>query len=154
MKTEQPEKIHTFKNQYKMDFNQPYTDDTILTDGPHKFTRLIRVPPAYLLEVLKNRAYADKRLLAYIEKNLETIKARDEGKVAIPRLIVCKKTTYPSEEAAKEALRNIQSKSQGQDQKRPFRCYECNKCSGWHLTSLPLRKWKKKFNRFNIRKKK
>lgn len=137
-----------------MDSDQPYTDDTILTSGPHKFTRLSRVPPTYLLGLHKNRAYVDKRLLAYIDENLETIKARNEGKIFAPKLVVCKKIFYATEKAAKEALRKIQSRSEGQDEKRPIRSYECSKCSGWHLTSLPLRKWKKKLRKFQDRRKK
>jgi uncharacterized protein YjhX (UPF0386 family) len=30
-----------------------------------------------------------------------------------------------------------------QENKKPVRAYECEKCSGWHLTSIPHERWEK-----------
>ncbi|NCS99939.1 hypothetical protein GW765_03080 [Candidatus Parcubacteria bacterium] len=51
------------------------------------------------------------------------------------------KIPYLSKSEARTALRNINAIDQ--EHKKPIRSYECDKCNWWHLTSLPIDKWKK-----------
>ncbi len=137
-----------------------YTDDTILTFGKYKFIKLCRVPADYLLAFHKqynpNHKKANKELFEYIENNLEKIKARQEGKIISPPLeigykttgrfvqLVCKdsnKIIFPSEKDAKHEIRRIQNLEQ--ENKKPVRAYECEKCGGWHLTSISFERWEK-----------
>lgn len=119
-----------------------YTDKTPLTFGKYKFVQLCRVPAEYLLNIYNAKNSKDKELIEYIENNLEKIKARQEGKIITPELKkVCEKITYVSEKDAKYEINKIREKEQ--EHKKPVRAYECVKCSGWHLTSIPFEQWEK-----------
>ncbi|HEY4715245.1 MAG TPA: hypothetical protein VIH31_01965 [Candidatus Paceibacterota bacterium] len=130
-----------------MDFKQPYTDTTLLLSGPYKFTALCRVPPEYLLSILKKKKFKDKALKAYIINNIELIKARSEGRAPIPQLteVRCEKVTFLSPGEAKKELRRITKFKQ--KRRKPIREYQCDKCHGWHLTSIPIEEWGKAHNR-------
>jgi hypothetical protein len=120
-----------------------YTDNSMLTTGKYKYISLCRVPPEYLLEIFKNKKHPNKELLEYIENNMEKIKGRLIGEIPIPELVLpCEKIMYPSEKAAKTEIRRIEKLEQ--ENKKPVRAYECEKCGAWHLTSIPFEKWEKK----------
>lgn len=53
---------------------------------------------------------------------------------------VCKKVGYPTKGVADKALKRIKD-SLGRN-KKPTRSYECDDCHEWHLTSLPLGRYK------------
>ena len=111
-----------------------YTDDTMLTSGKYKFTKLCRVPAEYLLKVFENKS--DKDICEYVGENLERIIMRRDGVVEAPPLkVTCTKFTYLSKKEANKALADIRLKEQ--DHKKPVRSYLCDRCDGWHLTSMP-----------------
>jgi len=119
---------------------KPYDDNTILTIGKYKFTKLSRVPSEYLLNLHKNNNKSDKLLFEYVDQNIEKIKSRIGIKYTAT--VPCEKVMYCSEKLAKDVLRKISIKEQ--DHKKPQRAYECEKCGAWHLTSIPFEKWEKK----------
>lgn len=120
-----------------------YTDDTLLTFGKYKFVRLSRVPPEYLLKMYENKGYVNPELKEYIESNVEKIIARRDGIIPTPNIErVCEKLTFASEKIAKANLRDIATVKQ--EHKKPVRVYECEKCGGWHLTSLSYEVWEKR----------
>ncbi len=97
----------------------------------------------------KSEKHPDRALVAYVAKNLEKIKGWKNGTIAIPKLeIVCEKRVFPCEKDAKEELARILPLDQSR--KKPIRSYECDKCSGWHLTSIPLDDWKKRVAEYKI----
>jgi len=111
-----------------------YTDETILTFGRYKFTKLCRIDPDYLLEFLNNKTFIE--LHNYVVENLEKIIMRKEGIIETPKLeFPCIKITYANEKIANQVLSSI--KSIDQTHKKPIRAYECDKCGCWHLTSKP-----------------
>jgi uncharacterized protein (DUF3820 family) len=119
-----------------------HTDDTILTTGKYKFTRLCRVPPDYLLAVYKDKNFPDKELAEYVRENIGRIMQRKRGEVPTPELKrICEKITYLSEKDAKFVI--AKARDNVQENKKPVRAYECEKCSGWHLTSIPYEKLEK-----------
>lgn len=115
-----------------------YTDETILTFGKHKFTKLCRVPAEYLLKLHENRSYANAEIKEYIEQNLEKLIQKRFGIISPPPFeFPCRKITYANEKDAKYVLKQI---SQVQQQhKKPVRHYQCDDCGGWHLTSKELK---------------
>lgn len=130
-----------------------YTDNTLLTWGPHKFTKLCRVPADYLMDIYNKKTH-DKQLTQYIKDNFEKIKARLEGKITAPELdlsfrltktgiqLLCQgtdKIIFPSEKEAKQEIKRISYMEQ--KQKKPQRAYECATCGGWHLTSISFEEW-------------
>lgn len=120
-----------------------FTDETILTFGKHKFTKLCRVPAKYLLDTYRGWGNQPRtELFDYIQSNMESILARERGEIVAPELkIECDKIIFPNEKSAKykiTQLRNVE-----QDHKKPVRAYECEKCGGWHLTSISYEKWEK-----------
>ena len=116
-----------------------YTDDSLITFGRYRFTKLCRVPATYLIDISKYN-YPDKELKAYVESNIEKISDRLEGRINTPKPIkVCKKITYASEKNAKADIKKIQKIEQ--ENKKPVRAYECEKCGGWHLTSISYEEW-------------
>ncbi len=120
-----------------------FTDDSLITFGQYKFTKLCRVPAEYLLELFAKKNYKkNKELLEYIEANLEKIKARKEGKIISPEFkYPCEKQIFASEKSAKEEINRIHGLNQ--ENKKPVRVYECEKCGAWHLTSIPYERWEK-----------
>lgn len=117
-----------------------YTDDTLLTHGKYKFIALCRIPAKYLLNVYNSKNPTDKDLNEYIERNLDIIKARQNGLITSPVLkVTCEKIIYISKKEAKLEINRIKLKVQ--ENKKPIRTYECEKCGGWHLTSIPIEDW-------------
>ena len=111
-----------------------FTDETILGFGKYKYFRLKDIPKEYLLNIHKNGCHFPQ-LIQYIKDNLNEI----EHRKYVPRPLVpfiCDKITYPTEKEAKFHLKSIKSKDH--DHKIPQRAYECDRCSGWHLTSKPF----------------
>ena len=141
-----------------MDFKPPYTDETLMLTGEHKFTRLSRVPAKYLLDIYKRESksgkHQDKELFDYIEKNLDKIKDRldkpiEDLNIGISRrnpngtLLLCNKANkivYASDKIAKEELKRIRKNDQ--KHKKPIQTYSCEFCGGWHTTSMTLEEWK------------
>lgn len=118
-----------------------YNDDTLLTCGKYKFMSLWRVPPDYLLKIYKHKSYFNPEIKQYIENHLDEILTRKQSNVSPPPLKGrCKKKTYPSKAFAKTMLRRIQE-TMPKGVKRPKSAYECEKCGGWHLTSMTKRKY-------------
>jgi len=119
-----------------------YNDNTILTVGKYKFIALCRVPADFLLRMYTNKGYYNAELKEYIESNIEKIILRNEGLIITPPLdFPCEKLFYANRKIAKGVLRKIASMKQ--EHKKPIRVYECEKCGGWHLTSMPLEEWQK-----------
>lgn len=120
---------------------EKYTDNTIMLSGDYKYTSLCRVPPSYLLKIYHRRKkHPDKALLAYIKDNMEKIKGRQDGTIAIPKLeIACEKRQFTNQKEAKDEIKRIRDLAQGH--KKPVRSYECEKCGAWHITSMSLEKW-------------
>ncbi len=118
-----------------------YTDDTLLTSGIYKYCRLCTVPAKYLLKVHSSNGTQDKELLEYIKKNLEKIKARSKGSLNVPaHKKSCEKQTFLTEKEAKFEIKRIKNLEE-EEHKIPVRTYECEICTFWHLTSIPLDKW-------------
>jgi hypothetical protein len=120
-----------------------YTDDTILTQGAHKFTKLCRVPPDYLILIHKNKSAWNRELQEYVDNNIEHIIMRKEGILPTPPLEKpCDKVTYCSKKDANIVLRKIIE--MGGNHRKPIRSYECNRCGGWHLTSWTWEDYKQR----------
>jgi uncharacterized protein (DUF3820 family) len=119
-----------------------YTDTTVLSYGKYKFTALCRIPVDYLF-LLYNNGVQDQELKEYIEQNMERLMMRKEGLIQPPALkFPCDKWTYITEKEAKKVLAEIRKVDQRH--KKPVRAYECDKCGGWHLTSLTLEEYEVK----------
>lgn len=110
----------------------PYSDNTILTFGKYKFTRLCNVPKEYLIRIYEKNNCPDKKLYEWINNNIHRI---TNGLDAKPVKKICYKITYESENAAKSHLKSIKNNSDTNRSIIPVRAYECPLCSGWHLTS-------------------
>lgn len=118
-------------------------DNSLIPFGRYKFTAICRVPVDYLLKQGENKGkdpfYVELR--EYINENSEKLIARKLGVIETPKFeYPCKKISYASEKIAKEVLNNI--KVIEQSHKKPCRAYECEICSGWHLTSKTLEDYK------------
>lgn len=120
-----------------------YTDETLMPKGKYRLTKLKDVPANYLWTIwVCNGGGTDPHLKEYIKANLDRI--REEKDVTILRdtemvTFICEKRTYATRKAAMESIIKPTSKTQ---KKAPIRAYECPKCSGWHLTSMPIELFK------------
>lgn len=119
-----------------------YTDDTILTWGKYKFTRLKNIPASWLVSKHNNNGIHDRVLVQWVADNLERLKERAEQEIGkkfhkvIAPPPVCDKYQYASEEQAKKHLREIHNKGKNSEgHVLPIRAYKCNECPFWHLTS-------------------
>ena len=118
-----------------------YTKDSLMPFGKYRTWRLADVPVEYLLRLYISGPLPDRALFSYIENLLGSLgmwkKTRQillEGIGSKTVKIRCEKVMYRSVRAAGEALHNIQKRSFAN--KIPRRCYRCNVCGFWHLTSL------------------
>lgn len=133
-----------------MNPKQPYSDSSILLSGKYRFVRLDKIPAEYLLNIYfkgnKKNKYPDRELIEYIKNNLQKLQKRQEtGEIEATPEILCEKICFPSKGDARRELKRIRERTQ--EHKKPIRVYECEKCSGWHLTSLPYEEWKKRKNK-------
>ena len=78
----------------------------------------------------------------------EAARVAEEAKPVFRKLnsrrVFCKATdkiVFASEKEAKQEIRRIRVLEQVN--KKPVRAYECEKCGGWHTTSLPFEEWEK-----------
>ena len=135
-----------------------FNDDTILTFGKYKRMRLIDVPNDYLIKFYnshyKREDNVHKELVEYIKNKgiLNPIQSKKTfvedtiGHKLIGHMVrlLCNKTNkiiFPTENDAKNEIRRIRGLDQ--KNKKPQRAYECEKCSGWHLTSTAHKNWNK-----------
>ena len=137
-----------------------YTNDTIICQGKYNGFKLSEIPASYLIGFVgidRGHRLYDQYLVDYIKNNLTNIKKRALVEVEINNkqktIIVNKpkfqirpsgnqvrlacpitnKYIYITEREAKDEIKRI-AQSYG-SKKRPHRCYECEHCNGWHLTS-------------------
>ncbi|MCX6753097.1 MAG: hypothetical protein NTW62_02015 [Candidatus Nomurabacteria bacterium] len=116
-----------------------YSDNSIIISGKYKFTLVKNLPVKYLLNIYNSNNRNDKQLFEYVKENIDKIKARSSGKKTVE--IKCDKIAYVSRKEARFHLKRIRETGE-QEHKKPIRSYECDKCSAWHLTSMPYEVWK------------
>ena len=112
-----------------------YTDDTIMLTGRYKFVKLKNIPSEYLIKIYENGSTTDRDLINYINLNMETLLVKNTKKLTIEPL-PCTKLVFTSKKMANKYLKDIANKKQSH--KKPIRSYECEKCSFWHVTSMPI----------------
>ena len=141
-----------------------YTLDIKLSFGKYRFTKIKDVPIKYLLSFYKSyynsSDYRHKKLIEYIESNQEILKQiKPKKEIIHPKGIgykiigshvklICEssnKIIFISEKEAKFEINRIRDLEQ--ENKKPIRAYECEKCSGWHLTSISFEQYEKLKNR-------
>lgn len=138
-----------------------YDDNTIKCDGKYAGFKLSEIPATYLISVIgieRGHRLYDQNLLDYINNNISNIKdrllferqfnikkqqsiiynepkfkIRPSGKRVRLACPITNKYVYITEREAKDEIRRI-AQSYG-SKKKPHRCYECEHCNGWHLTS-------------------
>lgn len=148
---------------------KPYTDESPMRWGKYKRKALNKVPAEYLLELYEDRTHADHELIDYLTQNLPKIQERIEKKTIKPKSITkshlppisdgiigqrfngkrmvmtcnpTQKVIYITKKDANAEIRRIQKYED--DRKKPQRSYECDKCGGWHLTSISKQDWENK----------
>jgi uncharacterized protein (DUF3820 family) len=131
-----------------------YTGETTLGFGKYKGMEIRHIPKDYLLKIYRD-GHPDTELMEYIKCNIkikEKIKEKEvkykfEDTISVSihgtnAKLICKdsnKIIFISEKDAKYEIRRIQNLQQ--ENKKPTRTYECEKCGGWHLTSIPHERW-------------
>lgn len=129
-----------------------YTDETKLNFGKYKGYKLSALPSNYLVNLyiqfvgtdLEDRALMkyieDKKILNHLQYKRPFVSDTIGHKMINGFVhLICKyqdKIIFPSENDAKIELRRIWKLEQ--NNKKPKRIYECDKCGGWHLTSKQL----------------
>lgn len=123
-----------------------YSFDTIIDKGRYKFYRLGDIPATYFMTIWENqKGGGEPNMKEFITTNLNLIKER-KNLMLSPKLgkkFICTKRYFPTKQDAKNSLSKIREVNQTED--RPVRAYECEYCSGWHLTSMPIEIFKEKF---------
>lgn len=119
-----------------------YNDNTIMSRGKYKAWKLKDVPATFLVRIHDNGGGNDPELKAYIAANIERLRLKAIGFEAPPIEhvpFICEKKTFATKKDAQNSLKTIRSTK---TEKKPIRAYECPKCSGWHLTSMPIEVFK------------
>lgn len=116
-----------------------YTEDTVLNYGSYRGKMIKDLPTEYIINVYKTGGKEHSKLKEYIGDNISKYAALilyTHNKEPVP--FKCEKRTYPTKKAAMDSIVKSKSKT---DKKVPIRAYECDTCSGWHLTSKPDRRF-------------
>lgn len=119
-----------------------YNDETILTYGKYKMWKLKDIPVEYFQKIWGNGGTGDIDLMNWIKENREKLDLKSKQIIQEASFVpfICDKKTFSTKADAKQSLSKIRE-SKG-DHIKPMRTYECPKCSGWHLTSMPIEVFK------------
>lgn len=58
----------------------------------------------------------------------------------------CTKQTFATEQDAEKRIEEIRIECINSPYTKPYRCYECPNCGGWHLSSKPKQNFNKRNN--------
>lgn len=111
---------------------EEYNDNSVLTNGIHKYKPLKEVDPEYLIRIYDNGTKNDIALYNYIKNNYESIKNRI-GLTVIKEEEICNKVKYKDKVTANSHINWIQQNTNSK--LKPQRSYQCDKCTCWHITS-------------------
>lgn len=143
--------IKTIKPINNIKFPNEYNHNSTMGYGKYRNRKLSKIPKEYLINVWDIRCGCkDESLITYIENNFNEIngrgmldiisnsspndfKIRLSGKQEQLACPITNKYIYITEREAKDEIKRI-AQSYG-SKKKPHRCYECEHCNGWHLTS-------------------
>lgn len=120
------------------------TGDDIIRFGKYSGKKVSELPYIYLINFYDQNFNSTnplhKELIEYIESiRISKNKQNSDIELSESGKMICKisrKIYFLSEKDARIELRRIRSMEQ--ENKKPIRVYECDMCSGWHLTSKPL----------------
>lgn len=122
-----------------------YTDETVLDYGKYKGKKLKDIPNQYFINIYRSGDDNHVALKEYIETNKERFHILVlhfiKKDLSPPVTFICEKRTYPTKKAAMDSIVKPISKPK---KPVPIRAYECPECSGWHLTSKEIEKFKSK----------
>lgn len=125
-----------------------YNHSTTVFFGKYKSKKIKEIPIDYILKIADNPGGCpDKWFIKYVNANREFLEAVKRGEKQFPDDEIveddtCQKHYYSDQKSAKTALRQIRETEQ--KHKKPVRTYQCDKCTGWHLTSVPIEVWKER----------
>jgi len=146
--------------------SKKYTDNSVVDLGGGHSLNLNEISVIKLLRKYrkhkKKTSNINQEFITYVKSNLQRFydEAEASGNISVMDSIkglgfipmektreellaeICSKEIYTSKKAANTAL--VKIKDSEQTNKKPVRSYECDECSFWHLTSIPLSVWKEK----------
>lgn len=116
-----------------------YTEDTVLDYGSYRGMKIKDVPKRYLVNIYRTGGREHEKLKEWVNTNIDKfpiLKLENKGGEFVT--FICDKRTYPTKKAAMDSIVKPMSKNH---KPVPIRAYECEICSGWHLTSKPDRRF-------------
>lgn len=116
-----------------------YTEETVLNYGSCKGMKIKDVPRRYLINIYRSGGKEHDKLKEWISANIDnfpTLKLENMRGEFVP--FICDKRTFATKKAAMDSIVKPKSKNH---KPVPIRAYECDICSGWHLTSKPDRRF-------------
>jgi hypothetical protein len=124
-----------------------YTKESLMSWGKYKLQKIKDIPSKYFLALYDSKQLdKDVELKEYVEYNLDIFR-KEESISPLNNIrpleivhFICEKKTFPTKKDAQQSLKKI--RSAGGNHEKPMRAYECPKCSGWHLTSMPYETFK------------
>ena len=142
-----------------------YTQETILRYGKYRKFKLADVPVEYLYEVYRAKSWPDQSLIEYLETHYAQLGfftniKDDSQKLPAPvpgtkKKFLCDKAAYATEQWARKVMDSQNRHPNGPKRARQ-RCYYCDNCGLWHLTSMSQEVWQaepeKRKNHHRIRR--
>jgi uncharacterized protein (DUF3820 family) len=129
-----------------------YDWDTVIEYGRYKLNKLRDIPTEYLLGIWKNnKGGADMKMRDFLANNFEVLesggvepspKVQKVKPFVPPVFFICDKKTFATKQDARNSLKKIRQVNENGE--RPIRVYECEFCSGWHLTKMTTEEYKNK----------
>ena len=134
---------------FYLTFQKMYTQETVLRYGKYRKFKLADVPLEYLYEIYKSKSWPDPALHEYLEthfvklgffKDIKVNGQKTTTTLFRKKIYSCDKETYANEKWARIAL-DSQNRHVNGPKRSKMRCYYCDRCGLWHLTSMSQEVW-------------
>lgn len=131
-----------------------YTDDSKMTFGGYKGTRIGALPEDYLQGLIRHfSTIPDSLFKEYLLRKYPEISVLERlyasHYIYDPVGFICDKRTFATKRDADDFRKSDKKWKKGKKWKggkRPIRSYECPRCGGWHVTSKTVEEYEQAKN--------
>lgn len=124
-----------------------YSKETLMRYGKYRMYKSAEVPKEYLTRIYASGQFPDAELIEYLKTHKEELglssfyRKFSDKRPDSKKSKKCEKVAYFNEQWARNALSLMESGGKRRPKRFKLRCYYCEKCGFWHLTSMSQEVW-------------